>query len=373
MLKKVFPQADWILLLLIVPVMAAGLITMRSFDGDALFFNRQIIWISVSILIYFFISSIDLSFLKSKKFILFLYIFALLLLTALFFVGYVSKGSERWFNFGIFSFQPVDFMKITLILVLSKYFSRRHVEIKNVKHLFVSGTYFIMPFLLVFLQPDLGSAIILFLIWIGMVWVSGISRKHIFFIFMMALIAFTFLWLFFLQDYQKNRIKSFLDPLSDIQGTGYNAYQSVVAVGSGQFLGKGVGYGTQSRLNFLPEHQTDFIFAAFSEEWGFVGSFVILILYFLIVWRIIIYSLRGSTNFEILYGVGVAIMIMSHVVVNIGMNIGLMPITGLNLPFMSYGGTNLMINFAALGVLSSMSRYRKFAHDDDVKNEFLGI
>jgi rod shape determining protein RodA len=161
--------------------------------------------------------------------------------------------------------------------------------------------------------------------------------------------------------------------MNNIHGSGYNVYQSTIAVGSGQLLGKGVGFGTQSRLNFLPEYQTDFIFAAFVEEWGFVGAMLLFLLLGLIIWRILHISLLGATNFEILYGLGLSIYFMSHFIVNIGMNIGIMPVTGITLPFMSYGGSHLLTEFIGLGILMGMNRYRRVAHKDDMRNEFLGI
>lgn len=373
MSKLSFKHIDWIMLLFTLPILGAGLITMKSFSGDSNFFTQQLIWIFISFGVFFTISFLDFKFLKISKFTTAIYLFLVLVLISLFFFGSTVKGATSWFDFGFFSFQPVDFMKLVLIIVLAKYFSRRHVEIKNLKLIFISAVYAGIPFLLVFLQPDFGSAMIISAIWLGMVLVSGISKKHLTAVFGIGLLSFLFLWTFVFQDYQKARLKTFLDPLSDIQNTGYNAYQSTIAVGSGQMFGKGVGYGTQSRLKFLPEYETDFIFAAFSEEWGFVGSVTILVLYLLIVLRIIWQSIYASTNFEMLFGVGTAVMIMSHVIINVGMNIGLMPVTGINLPLMSYGGTHLLTTFIAFGILASMNRDRRILHRDDLNHEFLGI
>ena len=368
-----FKHIDWILLLLTAPILGAGLITMKSFSLETPFFTQQLVWIIISFIAFFVTSLFDFRFLKKTKIISGAYLFFIGVLLLLFIFGSTNKGATSWFDLGGFSFQPVDFMKLILIIVLAKYFSRRHVEIKNIKLIFISAIYAGVPFLLVFLQPDFGSAMIILMIWLGMVLVSGISKKHLAAFFGVGVMAFLFLWTFVFQDYQKARLKTFIDPLSDIQNTGYNAYQSTVAVGSGQIFGKGVGYGTQSRLKFLPEYETDFIFAAFSEEWGFVGSMTILMLYLLIIWRIIWHAIYGASNFEMLFGVGVAVMIMSHVIVNIGMNIGLMPVTGINLPFMSYGGSHLLTSFIALGILSSMNKDKRVLHRDDLNHEFLGI
>ncbi|MFA6397887.1 MAG: rod shape-determining protein RodA [Candidatus Paceibacterota bacterium] len=364
---------DWMLFFLTFPVLGAGLVTMTSFVGQTNFFGRQIVWILIGFAIFFSFSFIDFRFLRRTNVLVFLFLLFSGLLALLFVLGMAHKGAESWFSLGGFSFQPSDFMKIILILILSKYFSRRHIEIAHIKHIIISGIYAIIPFILIFLQPDFGSAMMIFAIWLGMIMVSGISKKHLFIVFSIMVVSFLFLWLFIFQPYQKARIVSFIDPMTDIQRTGYNAYQSTIAVGSGQLLGKGVGFGTQSRLQFLPEYETDFIFASFAEEWGFIGVILLFIIFGLIIWRILSNALVGSTNFEMLFGIGVAIFFMSGIVINIGMNIGLLPVTGITLPFMSYGGSHIVSEFIALGILMGMRRYRRTAHRDDIKNEFLGI
>lgn len=368
-----FLKVDWLLVLFILPVLLAGLLTMKSFTEVTPFFTKQLMWIGISFAVFFFLSSIDFRFLKRTDVLVTLFGIFSFLLVLLFIIGHTSNGAQSWFSLGGFSFQPSDMMKLVVILMLAKYFSRRHVEIDNFKHIFISGLYAFIPFLLVFLQPDFGSAIIILFIWIGMTLVSGISKKYFFILVGLGLVAFLGLWFFVFQPYQKDRIENFVNPMSDIHGSGYNVYQSTIAVGSGQILGKGIGFGTQSRLKFLPEYQTDFIFAAFVEEWGFVGALLLFMFLGLIIWRILHISLLGSTNFEILYGVGLAIYFMSHFIVNIGMNIGIMPVTGITLPFMSYGGSHLLTEFIGLGILMGMNKYSRVAHKDDMRNEFLGI
>ena len=365
-------KIDWVLFLATLPLLAAGLATMHSFTGDNSFAWHQFIWIAVSVAVFFIVSAADVRFLRLSSVSAVLFIGSIALLSALFLVGKVSHGAANWFDFGAFSFQPSDFAKLALVIILAKYFSRRHIEIANIRHIIVSGVYAFVFFFLVLLHPDLGSAIIMFLIWLGMVLVSGLSKKHLFALIALVVVGFSLLWFFGFRDYQKERIVNFIHPLSDIQGTGYNAYQSEIAVGSGGLFGKGVGYGTQSRLKFLPEYQTDFIFAAFSEEWGFAGILIFFTLYGILIWRIIVNASRGATNFEILYGAGVAIFFIVHLLVNVGMNIHLLPVTGTPLPFMSYGGTHIMTEFLALGFLMAQRRYARPAHKDTVKNEFLG-
>lgn len=371
--NKVSSSIDWLLVLFIIPVLGAGLVTMKSFTGETTFFSHQLVWIGISFAVMFAFSFIDFRFLKRTDILVTLFIIFSGLLSLLFLFGHTAKGAQSWFSLGGFLFQPSDIMKLVVILMLAKYFSRRHIEIGNFKHIFISGIYAFIPFILVFLQPDFGSAIIIFFIWFGMTLVSGISKRHLIIVVGAMIITFVFLWGFVFQPYQKHRVLNFVQPLSDIHGTGYNVYQSTIAVGSGQVFGKGVGFGSQSRLNFLPEYQTDFIFAAFSEEWGFVGVMILFVLLGLIVWRILHMALLGTTNFEILFGLGLAIYFMTHFIINIGMNLGIMPVTGITLPFMSYGGSHLLTEFIGLGILMGMSRYGRVAHQDDMHNEFLGI
>ncbi len=358
----------------VLPLLAGGLVTMESFESGAdYFFIRQLMWVLVSIATFFFVSAIDWRFLKRSGVLAGLFVSMVLVLFALFGLARTVRGVQSWLTFGGVSFQPADFAKLILIILLAKYFSRRHIEIANVRHILVSGIYALIFFVLVFLQPDFGSAMIIFAIWLGMVLVSGISKRHLLIVFLVGMAAFLFAWTTVLEDYQKARVETFLNPLSDIRGSGYNVYQSMIAVGSGQVVGKGVGLGTQSRLKFLPEYQTDFIFAAFAEEWGFVGVSILFLLYGIVFWRIVVTARQGATNFESLYGLGIAIMLLSHFVIHVGMNIGLLPVTGLPLPFMSYGGSHLFMEFIALGILMSQRRYTRASHRDDMHNEFVGV
>lgn len=367
------PSIDWGLFAAIVPIMLAGLFTMNSFSGPNIFFNRQIVWIVISFAVFFFFSTVDFKFLRKTGIVFASYVGIVIVLLLLFLLATATKGAQGWFDLGAFSIQPSEFAKLVLILLLAKYFSRRHIEIKNIRHILVSGAYAGIIFVLVALQPDFGSALIIFSIWFGMVLVSGISKKHLLLVFTLVAVTVGILWNFVFYEYQKQRIMTFIHPLEDIRGAGYNAYQSTITVGSGQLVGKGLGYGTQSRLKFLPEYQTDFIFAAYAEEWGFVGVLILMLLYAIVLWRILATAMNGATNFEILYGVGITIMFVAHLLVHIGMNVGIMPVTGITIPFMSYGGSHLLVTFMALGILMSMRRYSSSVHKDTMKNEFLGI
>lgn len=367
MLRALFHRAniDWILVAAVVPLLSAGLVTMYSFTGHSVFFRAQLVWIAAGAGVFFAFSTLDVTFLRRSGVItvIFLAITGFLLMLAV--AGHSVKGVQRWINVGSFSIQPSDPAKLVLILLLAKYFSRRHIEIAHVRHVLVSGMYALVLFFLVFLQPALGSSVIIFFIWLGMVLVSGISKKHLALVFFVALISLGLLWTSVFREYQKRRIAVFLNPLTDIRGAGYNAHQSMIAVGSGGLAGKGIGFGTQSRLKFLPEYETDFMFAAFAEEWGFLGALLLLCLFGLVIGRILLAARFGATNFEVLYGVGLSILLMSQVTIHIGMNTGLLPITGTTLPFVSYGGSHLLSEFAGLGILMGMRRSGKNVHRED--------
>ncbi len=366
-------SVDWILFGSVIPILCAGLFTMNSFVGDSPVFGKQLTWILIALSVFFIFSVIDFRFLRRTSVLVSLFAASCAVLVAILLFAKTVKGAQSWFNFGLISFQPSDPIKLVLILILAKYFSRRHIEIAHIRHILVSGFYALAIFALILLEPDFGSAIIIFFVWLGMVLVSGISKKHLLAVLLIGTLGFGGLWAYGFKEYQKERIKNFLNPLTNIRGSGYNAYQSTIAVGSGRVLGKGIGYGTQSRLKFLPEYQTDFIFAAFAEEWGFLGVMMLFLLYGIVIWRILVNALHGVTNFEILFGTGLAILFMTHFIVNVGMNIGVLPVTGTTIPFMSYGGTHLLTEFMGLGILMGMRRYRREAPKDMIKNEFLGV
>jgi rod shape determining protein RodA len=349
-----------------------GLLTMNSFVSGDPFFVRQAIWLGLSIAVYFGAARVDWRFLRRSGVAAGLYMALIVPLVLLLILGTAVKGAKSWLSFGSLGIQPIELAKLALIVALSKYFSRRHIEIRNLRHIIVSGAYAGLVFVLVALQPDLGGAIIVGLIWLGLVLVSGISRRHLAMVFGGALLAFSILWFFGLQDYQKQRLMTFVHPLADIRGAGYNAYQSTVAVGSGEILGKGIGYGTQSKLRFLPEYQTDFIFAAFAEEWGFFGIIIVFSLFGVIFWRVLRSASRGASNFETLFALGILCYFGAHFVLHVGINMGLLPVTGTTIPFMSYGGSHLIIEFLALGMLAGMNRYSRATHRDMLDREFSG-
>lgn len=334
-----------------------GLVTMYTFHGDNGFFDKQLIWLGLSVIVMLLAMVPDYRFLRSGNTTFLIYIGMVLLLILVLIFGEVTLGARNRFDLGFFALQPAELAKVALIALLAKYFSKRHEMIEDFRHIIISGLYTFVFFALIFVQPDFGSALIIFAIWFGMVLVAGIRFRHLALVFLLCAVTFGGLWNFVLLDYQKDRVHTFLDPLADISGTGYNVYQSIIAVGSGQLMGKGVGYGTQSKLEFLPEYQTDFIFAAFAEEWGLIGVGILFLLFGVIIYRLLLAAQNAATNFEKLFAVGVALFVIAHFTVHVGMNIGLMPVTGLTIPFMSYGGTHLMVEFMCLGIVMAMSRY----------------
>lgn len=300
------------------------------------------------------------------------YVIVATLLATLLIVGHATLGAKSWFDFGVFAFQPSDPAKLVLIALLAKYFSRRHMEIGYFWHVVISGAYAGSLILLILVEPDMGMAVIFTSVWFGLVLVSGIPARHLLIVFAIGLVTATALWFGGLHEYQRTRILAFLNPAADIHGSGYNAYQAVVAAGSGQLWGKGIGYGTQSKLRFLPEYETDFIFAAFAEEWGFIGVLLVLTLYGLLLAQMLAFARRMSTNFDALFTIGVVVLFLAHITVHVGINLGLLPVTGTTVPFMSSGGSHLVFEFAALGIITSLARYARIVPREEALQEYEG-
>lgn len=364
--------STWPLLAIAVVLSLLGILTMHPFDGASSLAPRQLVWLVVGIVVYCGCALIDLRFIRRTPVIIAGYLTAIVLLIAVLILGHVTMGAKSWFDFGFFSFQPADFAKLVLIALLAKYFSRRHMEIGHFWHVIVSGMYVATLLLLVLVQPDLGTAVIFMAIWFGMVLVSGISKKHLAVVLTLGLVAAAGLWTFGLHDYQRTRLVAFLNPAADIHGSGYNAYQATVAAGSGQIWGKGIGYGTQSKLRFLPEYQTDFIFAAFAEEWGFGGVLLVLSLYAILIFYLFNISRHAATNFDALFTIGVAMLLLAHIAIHTGINLGLLPVTGTTIPFMSSGGSHILLEFACLGIVASLSQQGRTVPREVAMQEYEG-
>ncbi|MBI2463223.1 MAG: rod shape-determining protein RodA [Candidatus Spechtbacteria bacterium] len=356
MILSLLKRYDWYMVGAAISLAALGLISQFNIArGDYNFFEHQFLWIMLGIVLFVAISAIDYRIFRHYSLpVLVIYILGAILLTTVLIVGSAIRGAQSWLVIGPLVITPIEFVKLTLVLLLAKYFAMRHIEIYRFRHIIVSGLYAAVPSFLVILQPELGSFIIIVSIWIGVMLVAGINYKQIVILIISAIVLISLAWSFGLHDYQRARVLTFLDPTKDPHGNGYNAIQSITAVGSGGWLGQGAGHGTQTQFGFLPEMHTDFIFAAISEEFGVIGAGLVLFLFALLIWRIIQLAKNSPNNFARLTSMGFAMMLFSQSFVNIGMNVGVMPITGIPLPFVSYGGSSIVSSFIALGFLQSI-------------------
>ncbi|MEK7086181.1 MAG: FtsW/RodA/SpoVE family cell cycle protein [Patescibacteria group bacterium] len=363
---------DWTLLFPALALSLIGILTMSTFGQGASLAPRQMLWLAIALGVYLGLSLLDMRFIRRVSVVMALYGIAFALLASLLLFADPVMGARAWFSFGPISFQPADLAKLAIIVFLAKYLSRRYVEIGDFRHLIVSGAYTFALAVLILVEPDMGNAIIFTALWVGMMLISGISKKHLALLGIISLIAASVFWFGGLKPYQRARIVSFVNPAGDIHGAGYNAYQAKIAVGSGELFGKGIGYGTQSKLRFLPQYQTDFIFAAFAEEWGFAGVMLLFSVYALLFTRLVQIAREAATNFDAFFTLGVLILFAAHMAIHISISLGLLPVTGTTIPFMSSGGSHLLLEFAALGIVTSLARHGHGATRDIGAHEYLG-
>lgn len=362
-------KIDWILLLSTLLLLGIGLTVLYSIstanpsDGKLSVFWRQLIFAPIGIACMFFFAFFDYQNFKSKSTLI--YFLTLFILGIVLFFGMTVRGTAGWIGLGSFNIQPVEIAKLSLIIFLASFISQKKMELEETGRLIASLILCGSMIFLVMKQPDFGSAMVLVGIWIIMTIVSGISRKKIFIIILFAIILATLGW-FQLHNYQKERIYGLVKSgIVDPQGSGYNVIQSMISVGSGGLIGKGIGHGSQSQLNFLPEKHTDFIFASIAEELGLLGSFFILGLYLIIFYRMKVIALNAPDNFGFLVVVGIMTMFFIQIFENIGMNIGIMPVTGIPLPLLSYGGSSLITVMISIGILINInSKKETFIHSD---------
>ncbi len=351
-------RMDWLLTAAVFVIVAIGLVSLASLSvtSEFPFFTRQLVWVALGIVAFLVVAFFDYRIFRNYGGLLLAgYLLLVSALAMLLLFGREVRGVTSWFRIGSFGIEPGEFVKVVLILILAKYFSRRHVEIYRLRHLIISGIYVAIPLVLVLIQPDLGTAAILGMLWFGIVVSAGIKIRHLIIFFVLGIAVLLLGWEFLLAPYQQVRILSFLNPWHDPLGSGYNAIQSMIAVGSGRIFGKGLGYGSQTHLNFLPEPGTDFIFAAFAEEWGFVGVVFLLFLYGILFWRLFRIGMRAGDNFARLVILGTATILFVHLMIHIGMNVGILPITGIPLPFLSYGGSSILATLILLGIVQSIA------------------
>lgn len=350
-------KLDWILIGCSVGVVLFGLAAIYSSSlakGNFLNFEKQLIFFVIGFLLMIAVSFFDYRILRNNSYlILILYGFCLALLAGLYFFAPIIRGTRGWYRVGLLTLDPNEPIKIILIVLLAKYFSMRHVEMYKFRHIVLSGLYVFLPAMLIFLKPDLGGVMVLVLMWLGMLMVSGIKMKHFLILLLCFILVTGVLWQFVLRDYQKGRIISFVFPY-DVLGGSWSQTQTKITIGSGQIFGQGLGQGSQVQYGFLPEPHTDFIFSVIASEWGFIGIVIFFSLYMLLIWRILKIAIESQSNFPRLFAVGFAIVLITQFAINIGMNLALFPVVGIYLPMVSYGGSGLIGNFLALGILQSI-------------------
>lgn len=346
---SIFP--DFWITLPVIFLLSLGILVIYSSSPQLAF--GQAIFALVGLILYWFLSFFD--FKSISHYFKYLYILVLILLFVVFLLGVETRGSLRWIPLGISQFQPSEFAKPILILILAEFWSKREVSWLNILKSFL----IVLPVIgLIFKQPDLGTTLTMIMIWLSLLVGANVSVAKLAIMSVVSAVFAPFVWIL-LKDYQKDRIVSFLTPSQDPLGVGYNVIQSMIAVGSGELTGRGLGRGTQSRLQFLPEYRTDFIFASIAEELGFVASMIVLGMYGAIVGRALQIVTQNDNKFANLLIFGVLGMLFFQIVVNIGMNVGIMPVTGITLPLLSYGGSSLVSTLISLGFIASAARFKR--------------
>jgi len=355
-----FKKLDWVLIISSLLLVGFGLVSIYSSSlgmGDFLNLKKQIIFLGISLFLMFLFSFFDWRGLRENPYlILILYFLCLLGLFGLFLFAPEIRGIRSWYRLGPLTLSPIEFAKIVLIILLAKYFSMRHIEMYRIRHILLSGAYILLPIILIFPQPDLGQVLILIALWVGVLLISGIKLRHFLILVLCFLLISILSWSFLLKDYQKERILSFLFPYDPL-GVSWSQNQAKIAVGSGGVFGQGLGSGSQTQYGFLPEPQTDFIFSAIAEETGLLGVSVLLFLFSILLWRIMKIAIDSQTNFPRLFASGLTIILVSQTFIHIGMNLDLLPIIGIPLPLISYGGSSLIATFIGLGILQSIKTH----------------
>ncbi|MCX8082338.1 MAG: rod shape-determining protein RodA [bacterium] len=336
----------WATLLLFIGTLILFSVSKGVLVKESIFL-KQCLWLIVAIIVGSFIKKIDYR--DFQQIAPLLYLIIVLLLVAVLFIG--SAGASRWIKLGIFNFQPSEFAKLITVITLAAYLSEK--DIRRFPVLLVSLFIIGIPFLLVLKQPNLGTAFIFIIIFFAIIYQAGATKGQMITLFLIGALSSPFMWLI-MKPYQRERILTFLNPMRDPLGKGYNLIQSIITIGSGGFFGKGFLRGTQTKLAFLPEYHTDFIFCAFAEEFGFIGVLILLGIYFMFFKSIaeIIYYTRE--RFARLLATGILVIFIAHVVINTGMTMGLFPVVGIPLPFISYGGSSLMVSLISVVILANI-------------------
>lgn len=351
---RLFKNFDWFLVGSAAFLCSIGIAVLFSTTYDFKMSSeamKQVLYVILGFAALFAVAQIDYRAYKSYSGVL--YILVILLLLSVRFFGKSAMGATRWIDFGFFQFQPSLVAQLLMAIILAKYFADHYEGLRGIKAIVRSGVFVAIPTILVALQPDLGTAFVFIFLWFIMLVFSNAKKIYVVALAVLGVLSLPIAWLF-LRDYQRARVLTFMNPGADPQGAGWNVTQAQIAIGSGQLWGRGLGHGTQSQLNFIPEKHTDFIFASMAEEMGFLGVCVALLLYSVIFFRGAKIAILARDFFGTYLAIGILAMIFIHVFVNIGMNLGIMPVTGIPLPFISYGGTPILVDLAALGILESI-------------------
>ncbi len=360
--RQLFLHINWSILAIVILLFIAGVLNLYSAsafrigDGTAItpFYKRQILWGVISILAMITTMLFDYRHLKNSSW--FIFLVAVASLIAVLFWGKTIYGAQRWLDLGFFNFQPSELAKVGVVLVTSAFLSKINHSL-GLRDILKVLIIVIIPAYLIARQPDLGSALLLVFLMAGMLIYHGIRKNTFKTLLLTTPILIPSGWIF-LKDYQKVRLLTFLNPGHDPLGSGYHVIQSQIAIGSGGFWGKGFMEGTQSQLRFLPEKHTDFAFSVYGEEWGFIGSLILLFLFSLFLYQIFLSSEEAKDKFGTMLCVGVFFYFFWQIFINIGMVLGLMPVVGVPLPFVSYGGTSLLVNFIMVGLVLNVSMRR---------------
>ncbi len=353
-------QFDWPLFLLVATLIALGFAAIYGIDlsrGTTLvYFPTQVIAAAIGVVLLFIAGNLHVTVYRSAA--KSAYTGALLLLVLVLFFGETIRGTTGWFRLMGYSFQPAEFAKVGLILLLGLYTEYQGRRFDRLPFVFGGALFMALPVGLIMLQPDLGSALVLIAVWFGLLCLTRTKKRYVAGIVLVALFAGLFSWFFVLKEYQKDRFYAFLHPNDPAcaETTCYNVRQSLIAIGSGQVFGRGLGFGSQSQLHFLPEAQTDFIFSVIAEELGLIGVAMVFTLYVLLLLRLFGIAKRSRSDFAAYTVLGIMLLFFVQVVLNIGATTGLLPVTGLTLPFLSYGGSSLIVNCFLIGIAESIAR-----------------
>lgn len=355
-MKSYLKSMDWVLISEVLGLSLIGFIvifsaTYHNPDISQLW-KKQLFWFMLSMFGMWFFSRVDYRFWIEASF--YFYWFAVASLFIVLLVGGETNGAKRWIKLGILSYQPSELAKLSVLLVLARYIGSRTVELLYLKRFFILLALLGLPLVLILKQPDLGSALLLVPVSVILMFVGGVRFRWLLWMFILGASSCPLIW-HFLKDYQRERLSVFINPQDDPLGAGYNIIQSVIAIGSGGINGKGYMQGTQTQLSFIPEHHTDFVFSVIGEEWGFLGCMVVLIFYYLLLQKAFEIARKARDQEGALLALGIASIFAVQTVVNISMTLGLMPVAGLTLPFVSYGGSSLVFSYAAIGMLLNIS------------------